>query len=50
MVSFRVEWNQDGRRHSSAVSYDEPSAKSRRADLDAAGATEIEIVQVKPGE
>jgi hypothetical protein len=50
MVNYRVEWTQDGRRRTSAVSYDDASAKGRKADLEAAGATDIEIVQVKPGE
>ncbi|GGU62248.1 hypothetical protein [Streptomyces lavendofoliae] len=50
MVSYRVEWTQDGRRRTSVVSYDEPSAKGRKADLEAAGAVDVVIVRVKPGE
>jgi hypothetical protein len=34
----------------SAVSYDEPSAKGRQQALEAAGATDIAIVRVKPGQ
>lgn len=40
----------DGRRMVSAVSYDKPSAEHRQAALEAEGATNIEIVKVKPGQ
>ena len=37
-------------RHGSAVSYDEGSAKQRKQELEAAGCTEVEITEAKPGE
>ncbi|MFD6534904.1 hypothetical protein [Streptomyces goshikiensis] len=52
MENYRVTWvrARDGRAMVSAVSYDRPSAEHRKADLEAEGATDIEIVKVKPGE
>lgn len=52
MVNYRVKWVQarDGRLMVSAVSHDRPSAEHRKAALKAGGATDIEIVKVKPGQ
>ncbi len=52
MVNYRVKWVrlQDGRRMVSGVSYDLASAENRKAELGAEGASEIEIVKVKPGQ
>ncbi|MFI1154952.1 DUF6193 family natural product biosynthesis protein [Streptomyces sp. NPDC020817] len=41
---------QDGRRMVSGVSYDLSSAEGRKAELAAEGASETEIVKVKPGQ
>jgi hypothetical protein len=50
MISFRVRWTKDGKQHVSAVSYDRPSAEDRKAQLEAFGAADVDIVPVKPGE
>ncbi|WP_328484898.1 hypothetical protein [Streptomyces zaomyceticus] len=52
MVNYRVKWvrARDGKTMVSTVSYDQPSAEQRKADLEAEGATEIKIVKVRPGE
>ncbi|MER6616327.1 hypothetical protein [Streptomyces xantholiticus] len=50
MVNYRVQWIENGESRTSAVSYDLPSAEHRKERLEAAGATEVEIVPVKPGE
>ncbi|MGA4800514.1 hypothetical protein [Streptomyces lavendulocolor] len=50
MVNFRLTWPQDGRQHTSAVSYDETSATTAKARHEAEVATAVEIVRVKPGE
>ncbi|MEU6979634.1 hypothetical protein [Streptomyces sp. NPDC046371] len=52
MQTFRIMWTQAGQdeRKVSAVSYDEPSAKTyaeRKAKED--GVTNVEITKVKPG-
>ncbi|WP_239516513.1 MULTISPECIES: hypothetical protein [unclassified Streptomyces] len=52
MVNYRVRWvrARDGKAMVSAVSYDQPSAEHRKADLEAEGATDIKIVKVRAGE
>lgn len=52
MVNYRVKWvrARDGKTMVSMVSYDQPSAEQRKADLEAEGATDIKIVKVRPGE
>ncbi|MER6253721.1 hypothetical protein ABT224_20430 [Streptomyces sp. NPDC001584] len=52
MDNYRVTWvrARDSRPMVSAVSYDQPSAEHRKADLEAEGATDIKIVKVQPGE
>lgn len=51
MVNYRVQWMQGGKKRTSAVSYDLPSAEDRKRALEAEGtATDINIVQVQPGQ
>ncbi|WP_162688403.1 MULTISPECIES: hypothetical protein [unclassified Streptomyces] len=52
MVNYRVKWVRasDGKAMVSTVSYDQPSAEHRKADLEAESATDIKIVKVRPGE
>ncbi|MGA5411616.1 hypothetical protein ACPCSC_30715 [Streptomyces lavendulocolor] len=49
MVNYRIRYTRDGRQQMSAVSYDEPCARKAKARYEAV-ATDVEIVQVKPGE
>lgn len=50
MQNFALTWTDpDGTPRASAVAYDEPSAGQRKSELEAAGCTRIEIVEVKPG-
>lgn len=50
MQSFKIRWTEDGRVRTSAVSYGASSAEHRKAELEDQGATDVEIVSVKPGE
>jgi hypothetical protein len=51
MQNFALLWTDpDGRPRASAVAYDKTSADERRAELEDAGCTDIEIVSVKPGQ
>lgn len=51
MISYRLDWTTpDGRKHSSAVTYDKPSADHRKTRLEDEGCTAVAIRQVKPGE
>ncbi|MBG7704733.1 hypothetical protein HCJ76_43345 [Streptomyces sp. MC1] len=51
MRSYSFIWTDlDGTPRSSAVAYDEVSAGRRREELEKAGATDIERVDVQPGE
>jgi hypothetical protein len=51
MQSYGFTWTDpDGTPRASAVAYDEISADPRRDELEKAGATDIERVDVKPGE
>jgi hypothetical protein len=51
MQNYGLTWTDaDGTRRASAVAYDKGSGEQRKADLEKGGATEVEIVAVKPGE
>ncbi|CAM5514315.1 MULTISPECIES: hypothetical protein [Streptomyces] len=51
MRSYGFTWTDpDGTARASAVAYDEVSASRRRDELEKAGASDIERVEVKPGE
>ncbi|WP_329126137.1 hypothetical protein [Streptomyces sp. NBC_01353] len=50
MDIYRVKWTHGGKERTSVVSYDLPSANDRKTQLEAEGATDIDIVKVKPGE
>ncbi|WP_030993769.1 hypothetical protein [Streptomyces sp. NRRL WC-3744] len=51
MRSYSFTWTDpDGTPRASAVAYDEASAGQRRDELADAGASDIERVDVKPGE
>ncbi|WP_432130676.1 hypothetical protein [Streptomyces tendae] len=51
MQSYSFTWTDpDGTPRASAVAYDRISADRRRKELEAAGATDIDEVAVKPGE
>jgi hypothetical protein len=51
MQNFGLAWTDpDGARRASAVSYDRPSADSRKARLEAEGCVDVQIVETKPGE
>lgn len=50
MKNFKVKWTEDGKERTSVVSYSESSAEKRKQQLEAAGATNVRVVQVKPGE
>jgi len=50
MKSFALTWTDpDGAHRASAVAYDQASAGQRKAELETGGATDVEIVPVKPG-
>lgn len=49
--NFKVTWVQDGEPKRSVVAYGKSSAESRKAELEREdGVTDVEIVEVKPGE
>ncbi|MFG3170535.1 hypothetical protein [Streptomyces sp. NPDC048200] len=51
MKSYGIRWTDpDGTKQASSVSYDKASAEDRKKRLEAEGATDIAIVEVKPGE
>ena len=51
MQSYGITWTDpDGTRRASAVAYDKASGERRKAELEKAGATDVEIVPVKPGQ
>jgi hypothetical protein len=51
MQSYGFTWTDpDGTPRTSAVAYDQVSADRRRDELEAARATDIEMVPMKPGE
>jgi hypothetical protein len=51
MKNFSLTWTDpDGTARAAAVSYDKASAETRKARLEAAGCTDVEVVETKPGE
>ncbi|MER6102410.1 hypothetical protein ABT115_08785 [Streptomyces sp. NPDC001832] len=46
MRNYRLKWTGDGRERTSVVAYDERSAEQRKQELEAAGATEVRVVEV----
>ena len=51
MQSYALTWTDPtGTPRASAVAYDKVSAESRKTDLEGAGCTSVEIVDVKPGQ
>ncbi|MCX4816796.1 hypothetical protein OG601_47620 [Streptomyces sp. NBC_01239] len=51
MKSYGLTWTDpDGTPRAAAVAYDKVSADDRKGDLEKGGATDVEIVAVKPGE
>ncbi|MFF7329619.1 hypothetical protein [Streptomyces sp. NPDC008150] len=51
MISYGLTWTDpDGAPRASAVSYDKPSGEERKQELEKAGATDVELVSVSPGE
>ncbi|MCX5054041.1 MULTISPECIES: hypothetical protein [unclassified Streptomyces] len=51
MQNYALTWtDRDGVPRSSAVAYDKPSAGSRQQDLEAAGCSDVLIVETKPGQ
>jgi hypothetical protein len=51
MHSYGLTWtDRDGTARASGVSYDQASAEHRKGELETAGATDVEIVPVTPGE
>lgn len=51
MQNYGLTWTDlDGTPRASVVSYDQASAEQRKARLEAAGCTAVEVVETKPGE
>ncbi|WP_435598378.1 hypothetical protein [Streptomyces anulatus] len=51
MQNYGLTWTDAaGHRRASSVAYDENSAKRRKADLEAAGAADVTVVPIRPGE
>lgn len=51
MENYGIRWTSPtGKHHASAVSYDKRSAEGRKAELEAAGCTDIEVLPTKVGE
>ncbi|MDV7220428.1 hypothetical protein [Streptomyces prunicolor] len=51
MTTFGLTWTDpDGTHRSSAVAYDKPSADNLKKELEAAGATNVLIIETKPGQ
>lgn len=51
MQSYALTWTDaNGVRRASGVSYGKPSAGHRKAELEAAGATDVTVVSIRPGE
>ncbi|MEU0978990.1 hypothetical protein ABZ488_07205 [Streptomyces griseus] len=51
MQNYALTWTDAaGKRHVSSVSYDQNSAGSRKAELEAAGASDVTVVPIRPGE
>ena len=51
MTNYGLTWTDpDGTPRAASVSYDKASAEQRKQELEAAGCTQVEIVEIKPGE
>lgn len=51
MTNYGLTWTDpDGIPRAAAVSYDKTSADRRKAQLEAEGCTDLEVVETKPGE
>jgi hypothetical protein len=51
MKNYGLTWTDpDGTPRAAAVSYDKPSAETRKQRLEADGCTDVEVVETKPGE
>ncbi|MFH8439352.1 hypothetical protein ACH4A3_29525 [Streptomyces sp. NPDC018007] len=51
MQNYALTWTDTtGKARASSVAYDESSASSRKGGLEAAGATNVTIVPIRPGE
>ncbi|MFI5649879.1 hypothetical protein ACIA71_01500 [Streptomyces anulatus] len=51
MQNYALTWTDaTGQPRASAVSYDQNSASSRKAELEVGGATDVTIVPIRPGE
>ncbi|MFD4547319.1 hypothetical protein [Streptomyces sp. NPDC058466] len=51
MQNFGLTWTDpDGTPRAAAVSYDKASADRRKAELEGAGCTAVEVVPTQPGE
>ncbi|MFF3928301.1 hypothetical protein [Streptomyces hirsutus] len=51
MKNHALTWTDTtGTPRASAVAYDQPSANRRKTALEAAGCTDVEIVETKPGQ
>jgi hypothetical protein len=51
MDDYGLTWTDaDGRNHASVCHYDKKSADNRKAELEAAGYTNVEVVSVKVGQ
>ncbi|MGW2710736.1 hypothetical protein HKX69_05895 [Streptomyces argyrophyllae] len=46
MKNFKVEWDQDGQRVRSVVSYSERAAQTRKKELEAEGRTNVTVLEV----
>lgn len=51
MDDYGLTWTDgNGKHHASVCHYDKKSADDRKAELEAAGCTTVEVVSVKPGQ
>lgn len=51
MQNYGLTWtDSDGTPRASGVSYDQASAEQRQAQLEAGGASNVQVVETKPGE
>lgn len=51
MQNYALTWTDaEGKRRASAVAYDQNSAGSRKAELEAGGNTDVTIAPIRPGE
>lgn len=51
MKNYGLTWTDpDGTPRASVVSYDKASAEQRKAELEADGCTDVEVVETKPGD